>query len=371
MNQAGDHPVPSYGSYLRLETLLKAQDPPDYARLRPGDPPGKATRELAHHDELLFIVVHQVYELWFKLVLHEVSAARDYLGRLRPEPRPPVVAESTIPVIVAGLQRVAEVFRIGIDHFRLIETMPPQNFLHFRDLIIPASGFQSVQFRELEILAGLPESMRMDFEGVPYESKLTDEERARLEQRRGEMTLKDALYDWLERTPIERFFPGFAEAFTLAFGEYADEQAAFQDANPNLAPSQRRAARASFEAQKKALHAWLFGGDEKQNKAHQAFLFLATYRETPLLRWPSQLVDTLVEFEQAFRIFRFRHARMVERMIGLRVGSGGSLGVRYLDRTTLKYKIFGDLLEARSYLLSPERVPALPDPTGLDFRYEP
>ena len=78
-----------------------------------------------------------------------------------------------------------------------------------------------------------------------------------------------------------------------------------------------------------------------------------------------------MEFEQGFRSFRFRHARMVERMIGLRTGSGGSPGVAYLDRTTLRYRIFGDLLEARSFLLSPERVPPLPRPADLGFRFDP
>jgi tryptophan 2,3-dioxygenase len=361
---------PNYGAYLRLSTLLSAQAPPDFATLRADDDPGHRTRPLAHHDELLFIVVHQVFELWFKLVLHELGLARDLLGRQQPGGRDHV-PEQDVPRIWSAVNRVNEILGVAAQGFQIMETMSPTNFLEFRDLLIPASGFQSVQFRELEILAGLPESLRMDFEGVAYESKLSEEERTVLERRRQEMTLKDALFDWLSRTPIDRVFPGFAQQFLHAFQTYLGEQIVHQERNPNLHPSQKRAATVRFEQQAEEARRYLLGGDDAQNRAHQAFLFMASYRSEPLLRWPSALVDAFIAFEQSFRIFRFRHARMVERMIGHRTGSGGSPGVMYLDRTTDRYRIFGDLLEARNFLLATSRVPPLPDPSLLHFRFEP
>lgn len=360
---------PSYGAYLRLGTLLSAQDPPDFDNLKPGDRPSTKTRDLAHHDEMLFIIVHQVFELWFKLVLHELGLARDLLGRIGGEQRSHV-PEEDVPKATAAIARVNEVLRIAADGFRAMETMNPTHFLEFRDLLIPSSGFQSTQFRELEILAGLPEAMRMDFEGVPYEAKLSATERQILASRREEMSLKDALFDWLQRTPIERVFPDFAEAFLSAFKAYIDEQIVHQRNNPNLADSQRRAAEVRFEEQLAEARRYLLGGEDDQNRAHQAFLFIASYRSEPLLRWPAALVDACIEFEQNFRIFRFRHARMVERMIGTRTGSGGSPGVHYLDRTTNRYRIFGDLLEARNFLLAADRVPDIPNDDLLDFRFE-
>jgi tryptophan 2,3-dioxygenase len=222
----------------------------------------------------------------------------------------------------------------------------------------------------MEILAGLREDLRVDFEGIPYEANLAPADQEHLTRVRSEMTLRDALLDWLSRTPIDRVFPSFAEAFLGAFAAYAEEQARLQDANPNLAPSQRRAARARLLGQVEEARNYLLGGDEAQNRAHQAFIFIASYRDEPLLRWPSTLIDALIEFEECFRIFRFRHARMVERMIGSRTGTGGSPGVAYLDRTTSRYKIFGDLLEARNFLLASSRVPKLPDNRLLHFRFE-
>ncbi|HMS16238.1 MAG TPA: tryptophan 2,3-dioxygenase family protein [Planctomycetota bacterium] len=361
---------PSYGAYLRLGTLLSAQSPPDFEHLKPTDKPSQKTRGLAHHDELLFIIVHQVFELWFKLVLHELSRARDLLGRVGSAHGASQVSERDIPRVTAAVDRVNEILRIATEGFRVMETMNPMNFLDFRDMLIPSSGFQSVQFRELEILAGLPEAERMDFEGVPYASKLTETERTMIEQRRREMTLRDSLIDWLQRTPIDAVFPDFVPAFLGAFRAYIDEQIAHQDRNPNLAPSQRTAARARLDVQWRDCEHYLCGGSEEQNRAHRSFLFLASYRAEPLLRWPSTLIDSLIAFEQGFRIFRFRHARMVERMIGRRTGSGGSAGTDYLDSTTNRYRVFGDLLEARNFFLSNGRIPALPHPEKLDFAFK-
>ena len=368
--QKDDAVAPSYGSYLRLGTLLSAQSPPDFENLKVGNRPSTKTRDLAHHDELLFIVVHQVFELWFKLVLHELSRCRDLLGRKGAAEDHGEVDERDIPRVTASIARVNEILRIATDGFRVVETMHPSNFLEYRDLLIPSSGFQSVQFRELEILAGLSESERMDFEGVPYASKLTDTEREIIDRRRSQMTLKQALLDWLSRTPIDRVFPDFAEAFLKEFEAYIAGQVEHQMRNPNLAESQMVAAKARLERQSEEARNYLLGGSEEQNKAHQAFLFLASYRSEPLLRWPNTLIDGLIAFEQGFRIFRYRHARMVERMIGSRTGSGGSSGTLYLDSTTQKYRVFGDLLEARNFLLATSRVPKIPHPELLHFRIE-
>src|SRR5262245_58497332 len=133
--------TPTYWDYLRLDSLLALQNGlgDDDRALMP--------------DELHFIVVHQVYELWFKLVLREVRLGRDHLAA-------PRVAEETVPHVVHHLRRINEILGLAVEQFRVMETLTPQDFLDFRDKLTPASGFQSFQLREIEILLGLDDAQR-------------------------------------------------------------------------------------------------------------------------------------------------------------------------------------------------------------------
>lgn len=360
MSQAG-RPA-SYHEYLRLDRILEAQRPPQFRSTDPNE-----DRDLIHHEEMLFIVMHQTMELWFKMMLADLSAARDLIGR--PGAEDEEVPEEDIPRASTYLHRSAELFKHLTSSFTIIETMTPLQFLAFRDELIPASGFQSWQFRELEILAGLPEDERIDYLGKPYDAQMDEGPARKLEERRNEMSLREALLKWLARTPVERAFPGFVDTFLKAHDEYIDQQMARQLANPNLADEQRDGIIGEFGKAKAAAHAFFTPEDELERNAHQAFVFISTYRNEPLLRWPFAMLQKVLEFEEHFRLFRFRHARMVERMIGLRVGSGGSTGVRYLDSTASQYRIFGELLTATSYLIDESRLPAsVPHPEILGFR---
>jgi tryptophan 2,3-dioxygenase len=346
-----------YWEYLQLEKLLDAQQPPG--------------RPLAHHDEHLFIVAHQAFELWFKQILFELRHARDLLGRPELPEAERHVPETDIPEICATLARVVEILRLLTEQWRVVETMPPGNFLAFRDLLIPASGFQSLQFRLLEIVSGLPAEARVSIDGGrPFTSRFSPELQATMEAAGREMTLRGALLDWLERTPVNDAFPDFAGAFLAAFDGYADAQRALQLGNPFLPLEQRGIIERRFEDEKAACRAFLATGDPRRDRAHAAFLFLTSYRAEPLLRWPNQLLERVIEFEEYLRIFRFRHARMVERMIGLRVGTGGSTGVDYLDATARSHRIFGDLLTAQSFLVARDRLPPVPRPELLGFRWD-
>ncbi len=349
----------SYAAYLRLPELLGCQEPPS---------PEGGTRALAHHDEMLFLVVHQVFELWFRQILHDLSLARDLLGRPdRPE-ADRRVPEEDIPRITDLLRRVNEIFRLMTDQFTVLETMPSVHFLAFRDLLLPASGFQSFQFRELEILAGLRDDQRLGAAGTGYDRLLSPEERERLARRREEMNLAEAVFAWLARTPVGEAFPDFAEAFEKAYAAYVEEQGSYHGRNPNVDPQAAGRAAARIRAQGEACRTWIRAGDERDRNARLGFLFLMSYRTRPLLRWPGALCETLCEFEERFRLFRFRHARMVERMIGSRVGTGGSTGIAYLDETARRYRIFGTLLEGVSFLIDTARLPPIPHPELLGFR---
>jgi tryptophan 2,3-dioxygenase len=155
----------TYGSYLKIPQLLSLQ------QLR-SEPPV--------HDELLFIVVHQAYELWFKQLLFELEAARDAMGADRPERARHL------------LSRVRAIEQVLIEHIEVLETMTPQDFLEFRAVLAPASGFQSAQFRELEFLSGLQDERFLD------DMAASTEERDRLVRRLGESTLWDA-FEFLMR----------------------------------------------------------------------------------------------------------------------------------------------------------------------------
>src|SRR6185503_19424919 len=178
---------PTYWDYLKLDRLLDLQGglEEDESRLMP--------------DELHFIVVHQVYELWFKLVLNELRLARAHLSA-------PRVPEESVPYVVHHLRRVNEILKLTVDQFRIMETLTPQDFLDFRDKLTPASGFQSFQMREIEILLGLTHedpaidplaSLRHAAAQSPTGARVW----ARIEAVRAEPTLRDTLHRWLSRTP--------------------------------------------------------------------------------------------------------------------------------------------------------------------------
>ena len=237
----------TYGAYLRLSNLLDQQ-------VLQSDPPA--------HDELLFISVHQVYELWFKLLLHELGEIRDAMIR------------DEVWLARHLFRRVHAVERILVQQVEILETMTPQDFLEFRETLAPASGFQSVQFRELEFLSGHKDpGFLKRFRGI------TDEERARLRRRLEEPSLWDAFVGLLR----ERGLPA---------------------------------------------------GDE--DEVDESMLTVARDRGRYDDLW--QLAEDLLTHDEMAALWRRRHVQMVERQIGTRSGTGGSTGAPYLRRRLdLKY----------------------------------
>ncbi len=241
----------TYGSYLRLGQLLDAQH-------LESDPPA--------HDELLFITIHQVYELWFKQLLHELTSARDAMlggldgGRLWWGQH--------------LLTRVHVIERVLVQQIDVLETMTPQDFLQFRQRLAPASGFQSVQFRELEFLSGAKDPRYLDrFKGI------TRDEQARLDARLAEPTLWDA-------------FLAVLRSFGLA-----------ADTDDEVSASMRTA-------------------------AHD--------RDRYAVVWA--LAEALLQHDELAANWRARHVVMVERMIGAKSGTGGSSGSTYLrSRLPVQY----------------------------------
>jgi tryptophan 2,3-dioxygenase len=365
---------PNYWEYLRLSDLLALQ----------GGFEDDASKVSNH--ETLFIIVHQVDELWFKLAIGEVTFARDVL-RLDPVP------DQQLSLAVASLRRVREIFNQAAHHFRLVETLTTRDFLDFRDKLTPASGFESAQLRALEVRFGLTDEDRVHLgrEGGWLDalraqggaatpgSQLVDAARA------DRPTLREAVDAWLWRTPIRGSSPttpgddaavaAFVEDFLAAhraeIGDFAARAARQATAPADRAALERRYA-AEVESTRRFLHADdVAEGEERarRRRIRAALVFIESYRELPLLAWPRELCDTIVSLEQAFVIFRQRHARMVEREIGRRVGTGGSAGVDYLDETALRYRVFRDFWAVRTILVRRDAAPPLEGAERYDFRF--
>jgi tryptophan 2,3-dioxygenase len=259
----------TYGQYLKVPELLSLQQ-------GSSSPP--------HHDEALFIIIHQVYELWFKLVLHEVDSAGAHL------------AEGQVGEATRLLRRVVEVQHLLISQVRILETMRPQDFLGFRYHLNPASGFQSVQFRELEFLLGLKDP------AVCARLVCDPEEADRLRRRLAAPSLTDAVDDLL----VRRGFPR------------------------EPAPASPRG-----------------GATEPEEWRLKALVRI--YEEPEAHADLVALCEVLIEMDECLALWRAHHVQMVERMIGAKRGTGGSDGVAYL-RSTLPKRAFPDLWRVRSHL---------------------
>ncbi len=255
----------TYGDYLKVEELLDLQE---------------CQSEGPEHDELLFIIIHQVYELWFKEVLHEGDLLVANLGEGRAASAP------------HQLKRILKILKTLVAQLDVLETMTPLEFLSFRDFLESASGFQSAQFRELEYLLGLkdPQHLERFAEGSP--------ERRRLEARYGSPSV------W---------------ATFLAF--LASEGYPVPD--EVLARDVTAATEASSGVQE---------------------VLAEVYRTRPDL---TELCESLTDLDEGLQEWRYRHVKMVQRTIGAKVGSGGSLGVEYLQSTLFR-PAFPDLWEIRT-----------------------
>jgi tryptophan 2,3-dioxygenase len=270
----------SYNGYLKVGELTALQN------LLSAPP---------HHDEMLFIIIHQTYELWFKQILHEVDAARHRLD------------QDDVLGATRVLRRCCEIERVLVAQIDVLETMTPMDFLAFRDHLYPASGFQSSQFREIEFVSGLKEPRYLQY----YEPATP--ERARLEARLAGPTLRDSFYDLLRR-----------RGFDLPEGG-ADPEA--PEASEALEDNRRARVRE----------------------------LVRLYREVERHYDLFLLAERLMDYDELFSLWRLRHVQMVERVIGGRPGTGGSEGSQYL-RSTTDRRFFPELWDLRNELGVPPSI---------------
>ncbi|HLF40884.1 MAG TPA: tryptophan 2,3-dioxygenase family protein [Acidimicrobiia bacterium] len=354
-----------YWDYLRLDQLLSAQEP----RSAKGSQP-------AAHDELLFIVVHQAFELWFKQVLFELDAVLDVMGR-------DVVADKAMDEVVAHLRRIIAIQRLLVDQIDVLETMTPLDFLEFRDELIPASGFQSVQFRLIENKLGLAARHRLRIKGSPYTSVLSAEHVARLQASESEPSLHDHLARWLERTPFLSFGGfDFWSAYRDAVREMLERDRRVIETHPTLDEAGRNEQRsilghtaAGFDAVFDAGRWAELVAQGKRRLPHRAFLaalLINLYREEPVFQLPFRLLTALVDIDENFTTWRQRHALLAHRMIGGRIGTGGTAGHEYLEAAVRRHRIFTDLFDLPTYFIPRSALPPLPAAVEeqMGFRYQ-
>lgn len=343
-----------YHNYLGLDKVLGAQD------LR-----SASIEDKGAHEEMLFIVVHQVYELWFKQIIHELSSVIDMFKKNE-------VDERNMGTASARLDRVNIILEHVVSQIKIMESMTPLDFLDFRNYLFPASGFQSFQFRLIENMMGLPEQQRLTYNNHHYASVFTEEQQSTLNSIQKSGSLFTCLESWLERTPFIKFGDfKFLDEYRLAVERMIKKEEKAIRNSDYLTDDQKEmrvkmlgSTDSYFESVlDPTVHARLKaeGVLRLSYKATVAALFINLYRDEPILQLPFKLLISLVEMDATLTTWRYRHAQMVLRMLGNKIGTGGSSGHGYLNATAEKNHIFKDLHNISTLLIPRSELPKLPE----------
>ncbi len=332
-----------YGTYLGVDELLALQKP---LSLKDG--------KVQAHDEMLFIIVHQTYELWFKQILHELRACCDVLRQPTADDNGP-----DMNVVAHRLKRVVEIWKLLNQQVDVLETMTPLDFLDFRSNLEGASGFQSKQFRQIESTLGL----RMENRFRPDYYKHTDvggfneQDYKDITEAEKLPSLLKLVEQWLERMPFfdDSFWKDWSEEkgdadrpkFWRRYRKLYGESLSARDDKPDLL--------GKFDDM-----FFKTGAGDLSPGSLRAALFIMLYRDEPLFRLPFALLNALIEIDEQLANFRYRHLQMVRRMIGTRVGTGGSSGEQYLQGAVNKNYIYKELAGIITFLIERRSLPELP-----------
>jgi tryptophan 2,3-dioxygenase len=333
-----------YSEYLQLNKILEAQIPES----------GK--EGIRADDEMLFIIIHQTYELWFKQILHELDIVREIFQQ-------PDIPNNSADIYnsVHRIKRVCRILDIAVMQMSVLETMTPLDFLDFRDLLRPASGFQSIQFKMIEATLGLTFEHRHG-KGY-YLSQLSPADVERIKEAEAKESLLVLINRWLERMPFIRD--------NSYWQDHESENSFWRMYRTAYGSSLTQG-----ETQNLEVFDQLFLEDEKYPEgrrfsagAARSALFIMLYRDYPLFHLPYELISTLLEIDEFLSMWRHRHIHMVQRTIGKRVGTGGSSGADYLRAAAESHTIFKELAELTSFLIPRNLLPTLPDKLVKDLSF--
>lgn len=322
-----------YSEYLQLDKILSSQTLES-----------EKEGTLAH-DEMLFVIIHQAYELWFKQLLFEAGSVLKIFSQNEINDNSP-----DLQVVLHRTKRMATILRVLVQQIDIMETMTPMDFLDFRDLLRPASGFQSIQFKMLEALLGLKYENRHGQEY--YISQLNETDRARIKEVEAQTPLLTLVNQWLERMPYFKDENWWAEYRAL----YASTLQENEKHNLDVFDSVF-----SGEGQE---------GRSLSNDASRAALFILLYRHFPLMHMPFEFIESLIEIDNLLGTWRYRHLNMVSRIIGMRTGTGGSTGKGYLKGALDAHYIFKDFSSLNSFLIQRNKLPKLPPSVETRLGYD-
>ena len=337
-----------YGDYLELEKVLNSQHPKSDKTGQPA------------HDEMLFIIVHQAYELWFKQIRHE----RDFIVSVFKQES---VDDNSadMALVVHRLRRIVEIWKLLIQQVGVIETMTSLDFLDFRNLLIGASGFQSFQFRYIEATLGL----RMDERHMQHyykrEARFNAGHKEEIDRIENNDSIASSIEKWLERLPFlnnNQYWDSYQPVTNPGATGHK-----FWDDYRNI--YQRSLSEMEDVERKMEGFDLVFFGKGNQKESSRRFspeamrgaLFISLYRHFPMLQQPFQLINLLLEIDEHMSTWRYKHWIMVRRMIGARIGTGGTSGKDYLKGASDTHHIFRDLEDISTFLIERKGIPALPE----------
>ncbi len=352
-----------YPEYLHLNKLLDSQQP--------------KSKEIGKeaHDEMLFIIVHQAYELWFKQILHEMKPVLSIFSKN-------VVEEHELGFVLARFERIIRIQDLLQKQLEVLETMTPMDFLEFRDLLIPASGFQSVQFKTLETLMGLTTKNRYTVDRDSFLGRLQENDKKQIESLERQDSLFTLLEKWLLRLPFtEQHNFVFWQQYEASVHAMLTKDESVISGNPytselekNIQKDYLKTTKMTFQSLfDDKIHNEMISKGERRlaRKAILNALFIFLYREEPMMHLPYKVLNALIDIDENFTSWRHRHSMMAHRMLGTKIGTGGTSGQDYLKKAADQNRVFLDLFNLSTFIIPKASLPDLPEPLKheLNFHY--
>jgi len=347
-----------YSDYIELDKILNSQHPKSFSSREDGN------------DEMLFIIIHQAYELWFKQIIFELDLVRNIFIRERINDNSDDMSRG-----VQRLKRVVKILELINQQVSVLETMTALDFLEFRNHLLPASGFQSKQFRLIEAKLGLKMEQRYKTEYYKHTRRgsLSESDLQEVNQAESESTLKGLIVQWLERMPFfdEEYWRDYMRSSPV------DKRASEgnDDGKHQFWVDYRNAYQTSLSESERGRLAefdrvfFHEGRGDISPTAMRSALFITIYRNLPILHLPFELLNTLSEIDELLSNWRYRHFMMVRRMIGIRVGTGGTSGAGYLEGTLSQHYAFREITEVATFLVERSKRPALPNALKEKVRF--
>ena len=328
-----------YSNYIELDTILNSQHPRSFEKMEDGN------------DEMLFIIIHQAYELWFKQIIFELDLVRNIFVKDRINENSPDMSNA-----VHKLKRIVKILELLNQQVSVLETMTALDFLEFRNYLLPASGFQSKQFRLIEAKLGLKmeERHKKEYYKHTRRGSLSESDMQEVTHTENERTLKELIIKWLERTPFfdKKYWADYISTSGAQENKFWSD---YRQVYQNSLSDNEGGRLAEFD--RTFLNE---GRGDLSPKAMQAALFITLYRDLPVFQLPFELLNTLSEIDELLSSWRYRHFSMVRRMIGIRAGTGGTSGAGYLEGTLSQHYAFREITEVATFLIERSKLPLLP-----------